>query len=201
MERDEPGFPELRLADGKDTALEVDIDDVQCQCLARPKTRRREESDQCRVGHRAQPRARGKSTGLLHETTDFLIGVDVRLCTPVAGLEDMARRDLRSRVKRTQPSGELPDHGKPPCPGRRLYLHWLQSPVDGELRGDNLRPFLLEKVHEAAKRYGRLAHLRAEGAADCDVLLESFAETDHLAPPAQGHGRATVRRASKSTLA
>ena len=64
---------------------------------------------------------------------------------------------------------------------------------------DQLLAMLLQVVEELSEQPLVVGELEAERAPDGQVVGERGAQRAHDAPP--GHGRATVRSASRSTLA
>jgi hypothetical protein len=60
---------------------------------------------------------------------------------------------------------------------------------------------LVQEVGEVSEVDRRLAQVGAQPTAKGDILLDRIAHGAHRAPRAVGHGMATFRRASKSSLA
>ena len=199
--RDEAGLSELRLTDREDTVLEVHVGNFESVRLTRPKSGSRKETDERYIGHCAQPCRRGKSGGLGHETLYFLVGENVWLIASVTGMEEPLWWDLRSGVGRTNPSSESPHSSESSCPCRSLHTFRLTCPAEGEVSGDELSSYAIEKLYEVTKRHGRLSKLGAEGTANCDIMSEGITNGTHRAPPLPGQDRAIPRNASKSTFA
>ncbi len=96
---------------------------------------------------------------------------------------------------------ELPRHGQPPGPIRRVRAGRQRRPRDRALDRDRDRPRVLEIGDEAEQQQPLNLELVAERATHPQVVLGPVAQRAHAAPPASGHGRASARSASRSTFA
>src|SRR5260370_38629340 len=95
-------------------------------------------------------------------------------------------------------TGEYADVAQPSGPMRRLGMRWSLSPGKGQLRRDVWRVVGLQKGGEIDQSPFCLSQLEPQPSPHLDVLLNSLSECAHWASP--GHGKASVRNASRSTL-
>ena len=82
---------------------------------------------------------------------------------------------------------------------RRLGMHGLLRPGKGQFHSDEWRLLLFHERGEGEQRPARAVQFEPQFAPHIDVLVDGFAKRVHRTPP--GQGRASARRASKSTLA
>ena len=79
---------ELGLAHGDRRTLQINISDLQLQCLRDPEPGSGDEAEQRAVHQRAQSVLRGQAPCLVEQFKNFGIGVDVRRWPPVTAAED-----------------------------------------------------------------------------------------------------------------
>ena len=109
-------------------------------------------------------------------------------------------RDQRSWIMTAAVLGELPNDAKtspPPLSGVHLWLS--HHPTYCQIQGDVIRPPLPGERDKLLEFLPLAAKFVAEGATQCEILVEQGLKRTHRAPA--GHGVAIRRRDSMSTLA
>jgi len=92
----------------------------------------------------------------------------------MASVEESAVRYLVAWVGGFQPARETADMAETACPRSRLYANRERCPANGALRGDPLRPFRFEQIHEAGKSDPGLTKARAELTAEFQILCQGI---------------------------
>jgi hypothetical protein len=198
---DEAGFSKLRFADKEDATLKIHIRASKSQSFARAENRGGEKADERCIGVCAQSAGRRQSRGFGHQPLQFVVGVDVRRIAPPPSANEPRRRNLSARISRTEPHGEPPHDAQAPSPSGALRVFRLHGPAKRQFRGDELCPLVFQKTYEVVESHGRLSKFCAERPPHGKVLRQCLGYGAHWPPPITGHGRATVRNASKDTWA
>ena len=82
VHRHVPGLPELRLPDGQDPLIQVDIAAAKVQGLGNAQPGRCDQSEDRLVSHRLRGAVRGQLPGRGEEVADLLIGTGVPRSNP-----------------------------------------------------------------------------------------------------------------------
>lgn len=115
--------------------------------------------------------------------------------------EKPPRRNLRPGVCRLEPDRKRSHDFAPASVRGTLHAHGLECPARGQLRGDEPRALGFDKVDELAQRHFWPLELRAQRASRREVFRKGVVQGAHCDTSVLGHGRATPRSASNSTLA
>jgi hypothetical protein len=198
-QRHQPGLAELRLADQQHTLGPVDVATVELDRLPDPHPAGREQPDQRDVGGRPQRRD-DRTTGLADHSVDVGRGVDERPAPPLAVRHQPQRRHLGGGVDTGQIAGEATDGGHPPRPDARPSARLrLLGPRQRRLDRHGSGPAGIEIGDEARQQPPGLGQFVSQRTTQPQVVDESLLQRAHRAAP--GHGWATCRSASRSTLA
>ena len=108
-------------------------------------------------------------------------------------------RYLVHLVEDVQISGEPPDDGEAMSPPQGAGVVRQPRPRQREIGRDRRRAALIEVVEELAQQLLRTLQLVAQRPAQTQVVGQGLTQRAHAAPP--GHGRASSRSPSRSTLA
>ena len=201
MDGNETSLAKLAAPHGEQAAPQVDVVPVERERLGNAQARDSKEAEERGVGWPAQPQRRREPGGLPDERSDLLVAVDVGRVTAVAGHEKPRGRHLGAGLGRTQPAREAAHVAEARRPGGGRGRARRPCPAQRELGRDDGRPLPVGELDEAPQQEGGPAEFGAEAAPQREVVGEGRGEGAHRAPLAVGQGRATSRRASKSSLA
>ena len=197
VERDPPVLAELRLGDGDDPGLEVDLAAVEANGLADAEPCHREQTEQGLVGRGPQGWLKGAGRG--HECGDVVVGEQAGRRTATLADDGIGGWHLGRGVAATKMACEPAHHAQPLRPPSRAHARGSDRPGHRHRRGDGVsaRPF--EVVDEVGEQPIVAAELVAQRSANSEVVHRRLAERAHRVTA--GHGRAIRARASMSSLA
>src|SRR5882672_6400962 len=82
------------------------------------------------------------------QPTDFVLRVDIRLCSLGAKPQKLARRDFGSWISACAVARKTPDNAEATCPRNALFVKALSNIFLGKFVGDVRGSFLLHKCDE-----------------------------------------------------
>jgi hypothetical protein len=193
------GLAELALEDRDQVALMVDVLPVEADRLADAHPGDRQQPDQ--RAHRGGAVRRRDHRRSGHQRADLGAGVEIghRASRPLR--QQILRDQLVGAVQRVQVRGEAAHDREAvgvPVGVRRRWQRRPRKRRGGRDRG------LAALVHPGDELRQQLLSTRkpiAQHAAHRQIAREALLERDHDRPPVSGHGRASWRSASRSTLA
>jgi hypothetical protein len=200
VEGHEPRLPELAAPDREESLVQIDVVAIQGYRLADPQAGGCEQSEERGVCASPESGGGAEASGFGDEAPDLLVVVDIRWSALVAVGQEALGRDLGAWVGGAVPGGEATDVSQAAGARGRRRAGRL-GPPKREVGGDDRRPFSFEELDETVQMEARIAKLGPESATQGQVAVDGLAEGTHRAPPLVGQGRATSRRASKSSLA
>ena len=197
VQRQLAGLAELAVADDQQLVLVVDVAAVKADRLADTHPGDRQHADQraqrrCAVCGRDDARR-------VHQREHLAVGVEVGDPAARAPHQQIGGRHLVGGIDRVQVRCETADDGQPLAVPVGACGRRQRRPRQGQLGRDRVRTSLVEPGEELGQQLAGALELVAQRATDCQVLIELALEPAHDRAP--GHGRASVRSASRSTLA
>jgi hypothetical protein len=193
------GLGELALDEGQHAALVVDVGLVQADRLADPHPGDRQQPDQ-RAHRRGAMRRRDHRRGI-HQRPDLGVGIEEGHRAPRALGQQILRDQLVDGVQRVHVRGEAADDREAvrvPVGAGRLGQRRPRKRRGGR---DRLLGVLVHPGDELGQQLLGAREPVAQRAAHRQVAGEPVLERDHDRPPSSGHGHASWRSASRSTLA
>lgn len=124
---------------------------------------------------------------------------DVGLRAPELAGQQIRRWHLGPGIGGAQVLGEATCHAQPDRPLAALHVRRERRPPESQIGRHPVRAFSPREVHESTERPLGSAQLEAECPTNREVLVQRSPEATHR--PTPGHGGATERNASRSTLA
>ena len=200
VDGDQPGFTELRIADGDDAQIEIDILDIEIQGFADP-----HPSDSKQAVDRVPPKAvERRCSGPLmpafrQDAPDLVFAEDMRAEGAPLPRQQVRGGDLGAGIAEDSVTGEAAHRTQPSGQVIRVAQRRLLGPLHRQLRRDVRRMAPLHEVGKIPKVNLVLLQPEAEGAAQLQILGHAGEQAGHAASP--GQGRATARRPSRSTFA
>ena len=158
----------------------------------------RQQPDQGLVGR--GPQRRRDVAGGGQQRLDLLRRADVGRGASTVAWQQVSRRDLGGRVERGKPGREAADDRQPFGPPVPFVAGGQRRPRDRMFHGHRRRAGLVEIVDELREQPAGTLELVAHRPAGREVVAHGCSHRVHAAP-LPGHGRASSRRESRSTLA
>ena len=198
VQREQPLFAGLAVADGQNAVAGVEVAVVQGDQLPDPGACRRQQADQGRVGGRAD--RPGPASRRRHQGADLVTGIQVRDSAVRPVRDEPGRGNLVGVIERVQPGRERADRRQaqrvpPGRPGRG------SRPGDRVLDRDHVGLAFFQVVNELADQLLGPIQPEPQRPADAQVVGQRFSQRAHAAASCPGQGRATARSAVASAFA
>jgi len=197
MERHQAGLAEFGVADPQDTGDGITVRLIQCEGFADPEPGGGQQAEEGAVGRALERGERGERG--VQQRPHVRIRVKVRGAARACVGQQRGGRDFGPRVHgahvRGEAAHEAQSGGGPP----RRAPRGLRGPREGQLRGDERGPGLVDEGDEPGQQPAGPLELVAERAAHLQVLAEQGREARHSAPA--GQGRASNPSRAVSTFA
>ena len=158
-----------------------------------------QQPDQRFMTRSAQPRSERPCGG--HQRRDFRLRVDVGGDPGAMPREKVAWTGPRSRGRLSPDAARIRVRPRVAAPTARIRGDGQPCPLQRQLGGDSFGACPLEKLDETLEQPAVLRHREPEPATDPQIVIKGRKQRGHGAPPGEGHGRASTRRAVRSTLA
>src|SRR5512143_111899 len=201
MQRYEPGLAELGTADPQHRRLQIDVLNFEIARLAQTQARDTEQSEQTMIGPGSQLIAfiaAGHVQSGAQQASNFLVRVQVRTRALRPERQQAWGRNLGARIGGTAMTRKSPYYAQALRPVSRLDVCRLLRPGKRQRLGDGGGVVPFHEGHEIDQRLARLPQLESQCAPQAQVVLSGLPKRVHRTPP--GHGKASVRKASISTL-
>jgi hypothetical protein len=181
---------------------EIDVATLKVAGLGEPQAGRCQEREERDVGHGAQPATRPKPAALPQQRGDLRVVVDVGLLAEWGAAEQSCRRDLGRGIERGTVSRKLSNRPETSLRTPRLARARRQSPPHGEIDRERAAVFgPLGVACEVPEVPTQLLNIKAQVAAQGEVVFDQDQPLWRRHGVTSGHGRATSLSAGTSSLA
>jgi len=200
QEGNQAGLAALRSPNHQYLLAQVNIVQVELECLAGTQSRGGHQPDQSRERGALQLTAQHLAGGG-HQRQDLSVAVDMgRRPTPRCRYQ--ARwRNLGTRIGCLKPTGKRAHDAKPTRIGGRLQPDRLERPPQGQRGRHCIGALRDQEIDELAQARLRPLHLCTQCPARMQIVVQGRVEIRHCRTSRSGQSRAMPRSPSRSTFA